>query len=254
MAGGMPPIGETLREARMRQGLDIADVEERTKIRAKYLRALENEEWGSLPGPTFVKTFLRTYAEVVGLDPHLLVDEYRAGHEPEEEMGPQPLGGPPAATSRPQRRRPTPPGPPGPIALVVLAGVVVVGLLLALGLSADEDEPQRQAADATDTTREEPAPRTRPRPAGVVLRVTPTDLTYACVDSGEGTEVMFEGTLEGARSFRNPRRLRINLGKRSVDMRANGRRVRIPESPNPIGYEITRSGAREIVEGTTPCG
>ena len=57
----------------MRQGLDIADVEERTKIRAKYLRALENEEWGSLPGPTFVKTFLRTYAEVVGLDPHLPV-------------------------------------------------------------------------------------------------------------------------------------------------------------------------------------
>ena len=49
--------------------LDIADVEERTKIRAKYLRALENEEWGLLPGPTFVKTFLRTYAEVVGVDP-----------------------------------------------------------------------------------------------------------------------------------------------------------------------------------------
>ena len=47
----MPPIGETLREARMRQKLDIADVEERTKIRAKYLRALENEEWGLLPGP-----------------------------------------------------------------------------------------------------------------------------------------------------------------------------------------------------------
>ena len=39
-----------------------------TKIRAKYLRALENEEWGLLPGPTFVKSFLRTYAEALGLD------------------------------------------------------------------------------------------------------------------------------------------------------------------------------------------
>ena len=239
----------------MRQGLDIADVEERTKIRAKYLRALENEEWGSLPGPTFVKTFLRTYAGVVGLDPHLLVDEYRASHEPDEEMEPQPLGAPPAATSRPHRRGPTPPGPPGPIALLVMAGVVVVGLLLVLGLSADDDEPERQAGQATtDTQEERPAPRKRPRPAGVVLRVAPTDLTYACVDSGDGTEVMFEGTLESARTFRNPRRLRINLGKRSVQMRANGRRVRIPESPNPIGYDVTRSGAREIVEGTTPCG
>jgi cytoskeleton protein RodZ len=69
----MPGIGETLREARMRQRLDIADVEDRTKIRAKYLRALENEEFGMLPGPTFVKTFLRTYAEMLGLDPHVLV-------------------------------------------------------------------------------------------------------------------------------------------------------------------------------------
>ena len=70
----------------MRQRLDIADVEARTKIRAKYLRALENEEFGMLPGPTFVKTFLRTYAEMLGLDPHVLVEEYRAGFEREDEM------------------------------------------------------------------------------------------------------------------------------------------------------------------------
>ena len=69
----MASIGETLREARMRQQLDIADVESRTKIRAKYLRALENEEFGMLPGPTFVKTFLRTYAEALGLDPYRLL-------------------------------------------------------------------------------------------------------------------------------------------------------------------------------------
>ena len=58
----MPGIGDTLREARMRQGLDISDVESKTKIRAKYLRALENEEFSMLPGATFVRTFLRTYA------------------------------------------------------------------------------------------------------------------------------------------------------------------------------------------------
>ena len=75
----MPTIGETLREARMRQRLDIADVERQTKIRAKYLRALENEEFSMLPGPTFVKTFLRTYAELLGLDPHALVEQYRVG-------------------------------------------------------------------------------------------------------------------------------------------------------------------------------
>src|SRR5918997_818607 len=97
MDGRMPPIGETLREARMRQRLDIADVEARTKIRAKYIRALENEEWGTLPGPTFVKTFLRTYAELVGLDPHVLVEEYRTNYERDDDLDLQPLGTPPVA-------------------------------------------------------------------------------------------------------------------------------------------------------------
>ena len=57
----------------MRQKIDIAEVEAATKIRAKYLRALENDEFGLLPGSTFVKTFLRTYAEYLGLDATLLV-------------------------------------------------------------------------------------------------------------------------------------------------------------------------------------
>ena len=55
----MPEIGQTLRETRMRNRIDITEVEAGTKIRAKYLRAHENEEWDLLPGPTFVKTFLR---------------------------------------------------------------------------------------------------------------------------------------------------------------------------------------------------
>ena len=70
----MPEIGATLREARMRARIDISEIESETKIRAKYLRALENEEWDLLPGPTFVKTFLRTYADYLGLDSRLLVE------------------------------------------------------------------------------------------------------------------------------------------------------------------------------------
>src|SRR6188472_3715538 len=77
----MADIGATLREARMRQRIDISEIESETKIRAKYLRALENEEWDLLPGPTFVKTFLRTYAEALGLDARLLLEEYRARYE-----------------------------------------------------------------------------------------------------------------------------------------------------------------------------
>src|SRR5215210_4795201 len=82
----MPDIGSILRETRIRNKIDITTVEDATKIRAKYLRALENEEWIVLPGPTYVKTFLRTYAQFLGLDPHLLVDEYSARFEEPEDL------------------------------------------------------------------------------------------------------------------------------------------------------------------------
>ena len=140
----MPPIGDTLREARMRQQLDIVDVEQRTKIRAKYLRALENEEWALLPGPTFVRTFLRTYAEAVGLDPHVLVEAYRTQHDDSEE---QPEAQQPMAAT-PRRRPPARPsarrsgaarrGPParpgrspcsGGAVVLVIVGLLVLGLL-----------------------------------------------------------------------------------------------------------------------------
>ena len=65
----------------MRARIDISELEAETKIRAKYLRALENEEWDLLPGPTYVKSFLREYADALGLDGKLLVSEYKLRYE-----------------------------------------------------------------------------------------------------------------------------------------------------------------------------
>jgi hypothetical protein len=69
-------IGNSLREARERRGVDFAQAELGTKIRGKYLRALEDEQFEVLPAQTYVKGFLRTYAEYLGLDGQLYVDEY----------------------------------------------------------------------------------------------------------------------------------------------------------------------------------
>jgi hypothetical protein len=73
-------IGNSLREARLRQGLEHAQVELATKIRAKYIRALEEEEFEVLPGSTYIKGFMRSYAEFLGLDGQLYVDEYNSRH------------------------------------------------------------------------------------------------------------------------------------------------------------------------------
>jgi helix-turn-helix protein len=69
-------LGNSLREARVRQSLDYPQVELATKIRAKYIRALEDEAFEILPSETYVKGFLRSYAEYLGLDGQLYVDEY----------------------------------------------------------------------------------------------------------------------------------------------------------------------------------
>src|ERR671923_2648230 len=71
-------IGNSLREARVRQALDFPEIEHATKIRGKYLRALEDENFEQLPGQTYVKGFLRTYADYLGLDGQLYVDEYNS--------------------------------------------------------------------------------------------------------------------------------------------------------------------------------
>ena len=71
-------IGNSLREARSRRGVEFAQVEQATKIRGKYLRALEDERFDTLPSQTYVKGFLRTYADYLGLDGQLYVDEYNS--------------------------------------------------------------------------------------------------------------------------------------------------------------------------------
>src|ERR1700761_3263473 len=120
----MTDIGSTLREARMRGRVDISEVETRTKIRAKYLRAIENEEWDLLPGPVYARSFLRTYGDFLGLDSRMLVDEFRRRYEGPSDHDVRPV----SSRTRGDRER----GPRGPlmpswvVIALVLVGVVVV--------------------------------------------------------------------------------------------------------------------------------
>ena len=90
-------IGNSLREARLRQGLDFPEIEQATKIRSKYLRSLEEEQFEVLPAQTYVKGFLRSYADYLGLDGQLYVDEFNSryvrGELEEEEQPFRPTGG-----------------------------------------------------------------------------------------------------------------------------------------------------------------
>src|SRR5215208_5503715 len=116
-------IGNSLREARLRRGVDFVQAEGATKIRGKYLRALEDEQFSLLPSPTYVKGFLRTYAEYLGLDGQLYVDEYNSRFVAGDDDLPLRTRRVPADRRRRNERRES---------NVVLLALVSIGILTAL--------------------------------------------------------------------------------------------------------------------------
>ena len=118
----------------MRARIDISEVEVGTKIRAKYLRALENEEWDLLPGPVYVKSFLRTYADFLGLDSRLLVDEFKRRYERPSDHEARAV----SSTARERERHSKQPGALSgllfsPRSVIVVALVVIVAALYVIG-------------------------------------------------------------------------------------------------------------------------
>src|SRR5713226_8028462 len=117
-------LGVSLKEARLRGSLELEQVEEQTRISRRYLRALEDERFELLPGDAYAKAFLRSYADFLGLDAKLYVDEYTARFGP---RAPEPA--PASAPTR--RRRPRPLRAVRPWPLVVATAAVAVLAVLA---------------------------------------------------------------------------------------------------------------------------
>src|SRR5690242_20627120 len=216
-------IGDTLREARMRQKIDITEIEAKTKIRAKYLRAMENEEFDLLPGSTFAKSFLRTYAEALGLDAHRLVEEYRAQYEPREEGDLPPLAGQAGRrASRDRRYQRTRPNRAAAVIGVVLVAVIVlavIGIASSGGGGGGSNNASTSTSQGSKPKRHHRRHRSTTTPTHVSLRITPTVPTYLCVDHGPGTTPVNQGITAQVQSFRG-RRVRVNLGKTSVTITA----------------------------------
>jgi cytoskeletal protein RodZ len=254
----MAEIGATLREARMRARIDISEIEAQTKIRAKYLRALENEEWDLLPGPTYVKSFLRTYADALGLDGKRLVEEYKLQHERLSDVELQPIAPPGQRRAVGEQR--------SSVWRRVWAGVVVIAVLVAalyfLGRGGgDDDTPTTAGTTTTSTqTRTTSTTKTTPRkekpakPERVRLQIVPTADVYVCLESATG-ERLINGLILSPggepQKFRSKRFL-IGLGNGSVVLRMNGKAFHVPDTSDPVGYELTTSGAKQVPESRRP--
>jgi cytoskeleton protein RodZ len=234
----------------MRAKIDINEVESRTKIRAKYLRAIENEEWALLPGDVYVKSFLRTYGDYLGLDSRQLIDDYKRRYERPSDHELRPIM-PPGRDRDRQRRGPRGPRiPPWALIGVVLAAVVVALYFVGRNKGGSptsststhsvtgQHRPARPRHRATTTTTAKPLPTT------VRLQLIPTGDVYVCLVNGSGKRLIPGEIFNIGQTIptKTSSKLLLTLGNAAVKMRVNGASVPVPATGSPVGFELLPTG------------
>ena len=205
-------IGNSLREARLRQELDFPEIEQTTKIRSKYLKALEDEKFELLPAPTYVKGFLRNYADALGLEGQLYVDEYNSRFVTGEEDVPL----------RPRDYQRRPPHSFGPrfeargILLALGAIAIVFALVIAAWKFGTSNNPRVPGLNA-NAPKLPAAKKRHHKRAARTVRLVLTATNGNCwldVRAGSaGGKTLFTGTVEPGQSQRFvSRRLWVNFG------------------------------------------
>jgi cytoskeleton protein RodZ len=249
----MADIGATLREARMRAKIDINEVETRTKIRAKYLRAMENEEWDLLPGEVYVKSFLRTYGEYLGLDTRQLIDDFKRRYERPSDNELRPIA--PLGRER-ERQRHRPLVPPWALIGVVLVGVVVALYLVGKGSGGKATPPMPTTPRTGAThhprrrTHHQATVKTATRPSRVRLQLVPTGPTpvYVCLVNGSGKKLISGQIFNVGQTIptETSSKLLLTLGNASVKMKINGVAIKVTPSSSAIGYLLV-PGAQSLL-------
>jgi cytoskeleton protein RodZ len=237
-------IGSSLRRARDGQGLELADVEAATRIRARYLAELEEEHFDDLPDG-YARTFLRSYAAYLGLDAQRLVDEYDIRFPPKE----------PARARRPARGRRD--WTPSSAVVVLLAGGVAVLALLVAGqfgsrkrtpeLSGLRPPAARPVVASPGRTRALRPRRVEGRPR-VVLRASRGDCWIAVRLESEGGRLLYENLLRRGQAVsfvRLPLWVRIGAPVNLV-LTLDGRRLRAFTRSGPLNVVVGKSGIRSV--------
>jgi hypothetical protein len=223
-------IGSSLREARVRRGIELAQAEQATKIRGKYLHALEDEQFVLLPAETYVRGFLRTYAEYLGLDGQLYVDEYDSRFVTERDAHVRPR----RSHQRRRRRLET---------LVVLAVLAAIAILTLFVIGAWTSSDKR----ATRSSAAAPARHATPvRTPGLAITAV-RGPSYVAIRRGTAAgTVVFQGTIARGQTepfpgkrfwitVSTPENLRIEVRGQRIHVGGNRPRV---ISVTPTGWNV----------------
>ncbi|HEX3609682.1 MAG TPA: helix-turn-helix transcriptional regulator [Solirubrobacterales bacterium] len=231
------PIGNAFREARNRRKIDLSEVEAATRIRVRYLRAIESEEWGVLPGGVYTRGFIRTYAGFLGLDGERLAEDYR--RDVEAGAAPEPVVAPASGNSSGQRL-------PGPGAsILAIAAVVVVAVIAIVAIPGGGSNGGGRATLSGKHRRETSQLRgVAGAGRGVSMRLTASAEVWVCVLDAGGRPLVDGQILEAgaeAGPFHSGS-FTVSFGNGEVSMLINGRKAEIPTTSSPIGFSIRHTG------------
>lgn len=273
-------IGNTLREARLRKGLDISACELATKIRPKYLRALEDEHFDLLPSPAYIRGFLRSYAEFLDLDGQLVIDEYESrfgafdgaehrrptenasirrtapGRPRSESAGRR---RPPARRRGTGSRRPSRRRTEAQLLWLAIGGVLGVGLLVQMGVG-DPNEGATPITPAVPGTVTTPAPgtddpelATPERPEAVRILLTGTGAYGSYIEvrakNAAGREVYRSTLLPGqSKSFEVDRSIWLRAANTDgLQLKVNDKAF--PLSGGTADFLVSRQGPKPAGNG-----
>jgi cytoskeleton protein RodZ len=250
-----PQIGSVLKETRKRRGMDIRTAEAQTKIRIKYLRALENEEWDVLPGPAYARAFLRTYADLLGLDGEALVDQYRTRVE-------EPAGRvrPPLEPLLSERRAQG--GRSGRFDRRIAVGLLVVALValfVVLGITAGSDDGGGEArgrgkAERKNGGKDAPQKEEKaPVPDTATVRLVARSPTEVCLVS-KGGDVLLDNQLmatDDEEGEFEADAFELSIGPGVLELTLNGESERLA-SDVPVAYDLRPQGATPAGEDPNP--
>ena len=246
----------------MRGQVDLGEIESRTKIRARYLRAMEDEEWDVLPGPVYVKSFLRTYADYLGLDSRALVDEFKSQYERPSDHDLRPMSPLPRDRERDREHRVRRHRMPSwaPVALVLVA---VVAALYFVGTRSQKSGTTPTSAHASRHLKHQAQHRrtvtasakpTTVRPTTVKLELVPTAEVYVCLVNGNGTKLIPGQIFSPGQTIptETATKLLLTLGNASVQMKVNGAPVKVAPSSTSIGFVLQPSGNSSLPPSQQP--
>jgi hypothetical protein len=234
--------------------MDVKEAEDRTKIRARYLRALEAEDWEILPAPAYVRGFLRTYGSLLGLDGAALADEFRRTYE---EAG----NGVSAAPEPVLRERARPagsrPSSRGPLIAAIAAGIVILLIVLAVLGGGDDGD----SGDARPVKLEKKKDGGKGHKGGQSAALVPVDLTVEPLDTVQlclvgDDEALIPSQVLGAgakEQFADSKQYRLDLeGGGVVDLTAGDESEKVKASGN-ASFEADSKGIREIAYAGPDC-